>query len=82
MRKILVLSFVLFMMVNSVNAAQLVLSDVIQQARDTMKMREAKEKAELAMMKPACSNSCMNTQMQTEQSAAEKINLYPNKDSE
>ena len=74
MRKILVLSFVLFMAVNSVMAEPLVLSDRIQQARDEMRRQEAKEKAELAMMKPACSNSCMNNRIQNEQSAAEKIN--------
>lgn len=79
MRKILILSVLLITAFCSVNAEQLVLSDRIQQARDAMKMQLAKERAELAMMKPACSNNCKNNQMQTEQTAEEKLNICPDK---
>jgi len=79
MRKILVLSILVFSFVSSVNAEQLVLSDRIQQALDAQRMQMAKEKAELAMMKPACTNNCGKANAQNTQTAEEKLNIRPDK---
>lgn len=70
MRKIVVFLFVIGYLFNIANAEQLVLSDIIQNARDKIIMQEAKEKAELAMTKPMTKQdieSCEKGNKQQEQ---------------
>ena len=72
MRKFLVLLFLFNSFYNIVNAETLVLSDIIQQAREAVKMQEAKDKAELAMMQKTATNNNETKQESSEQNACDK----------
>ena len=74
MRKFFILITVSVLCAGSVNAQQLVLSDIIQQARDAQMREEAKQKAELAMMQPVTSSKDKTNRNNCEQNAIEKIN--------
>lgn len=74
MRKIFIAIFASVMCINTVQAEQLVLSDIIQQAREAQIKQEAKQKAELAMMQPVTVKNNQNPDKDAcGQNAAERI---------
>lgn len=74
MKKLFAILLLTGISITTANAEPLILSDIIQQARDAQMQIEAKEKAELAMMKPIMTKNQEEIQHSCEQSAAEKIN--------
>lgn len=72
MKNFFIFAAVICITANAVNAEPIVLTDILQQARDAQIKQEAKEKAEKAMMKPVTNNS--ENLQNCEQKANEKIN--------
>lgn len=70
MRNLLIITAIIISSVNYTYAEPIVLSDIIQQAREAQMKQAAKEKAEQAMMQPVKNN---NTNSNCEQNANERI---------